>query len=342
MIACGIPTTRRPAFDLGGPSSISPVDRSMKAARTRTVPVSRSRSTAPQCGYLAPSQAAERSQQNEREVSPVITPNRPGPRQPSSTTRGRLLICVPYISGDVRISPFRRKRSRYAAPGSARMLPTGRRPTRSREREDLRDSQDRSLWLRPRHRHLGYGTGSAAGSCPPRPLSSSTARSSRYALAVTETDTPSRSISARHSRIMASRYLADRDTAQHRCDVLLQQPAVEVHCARAQAGTLGDPGCGIVGKLDLAPLGIGPFALRSIEPRPARALSPRRRLAFVGFHSGSHSTVRARGSGSATGRMAAFGRCQSAGVRLCWPSGHSLILGPHIGRGHGMGHGPPQ
>jgi hypothetical protein len=43
MIACGMPTTRRPALDLGGPSRISPVDRSMKAARTRTVPASESR-----------------------------------------------------------------------------------------------------------------------------------------------------------------------------------------------------------------------------------------------------------------------------------------------------------
>jgi len=29
MIAVGMPTTRRPAFDFGGPSSISPVERSM-------------------------------------------------------------------------------------------------------------------------------------------------------------------------------------------------------------------------------------------------------------------------------------------------------------------------
>jgi len=43
MIACGMPTMRRPALDLGGPSKISPVDRSMNAARIRTVPASRSR-----------------------------------------------------------------------------------------------------------------------------------------------------------------------------------------------------------------------------------------------------------------------------------------------------------
>src|SRR5271166_4169425 len=38
MIASGMPTTRRPALDLGGPSSISPVERSIKsgaAARHR-------------------------------------------------------------------------------------------------------------------------------------------------------------------------------------------------------------------------------------------------------------------------------------------------------------------
>ncbi len=42
MITWGMPTTRRPARDLGGPSRISPVDRSTSAARTRTVRASRS------------------------------------------------------------------------------------------------------------------------------------------------------------------------------------------------------------------------------------------------------------------------------------------------------------
>jgi hypothetical protein len=36
MIARGMPTMRRPALDLGGPRTSSPVDRSANAARIRT------------------------------------------------------------------------------------------------------------------------------------------------------------------------------------------------------------------------------------------------------------------------------------------------------------------
>jgi hypothetical protein len=44
MIAAGMPTMRRPAFDFGDQRSISPVERSTYAARILTVPPSRSRS----------------------------------------------------------------------------------------------------------------------------------------------------------------------------------------------------------------------------------------------------------------------------------------------------------
>jgi hypothetical protein len=43
-ITPGMPTTRRPARDFGGPRTICPVDRSAKDVRTRTAPLSTSRS----------------------------------------------------------------------------------------------------------------------------------------------------------------------------------------------------------------------------------------------------------------------------------------------------------
>jgi hypothetical protein len=43
-IAAGMPTMRRPACDFGGPSTNGPIDRSMYAARIRTVRAFRSRS----------------------------------------------------------------------------------------------------------------------------------------------------------------------------------------------------------------------------------------------------------------------------------------------------------
>ncbi len=78
-----------------------------------------------------------------------------------------------------------------------------------------------------------------------------------------------------------------------RFDVLAEEPTVQIGGARAQAGTFGDPRLGVLGELDLAPVGIGPLARRQLgldeHERPVGVA-----LALVGFRAGSYPPVRAR------------------------------------------------
>lgn len=73
-MAAGMPTVRRPARDLSGPSVIllPGARRSEKAARTRTRPASRSMSDRFRRGRFAPPQAGEGGEQHQGAEPTVI------------------------------------------------------------------------------------------------------------------------------------------------------------------------------------------------------------------------------------------------------------------------------
>src|ERR1022692_3707625 len=139
------------------------------------------------------------------------------------------------------------------------MLPTGRRPTRS----------DRAkTWAT-----VSTGRSAASSSPAPRMRHGFTGRILSSSVAVMSTARRRRYAFGRHRDRDAvaeefraplpdhcSGELADRHPAEVRRDVLLKQPSVKVHRARAKIRALSDPGRGVVGELDLAAIRVGPLA----------------------------------------------------------------------------------
>ena len=192
-----MPTLRRPALDFGGPMSISPVDRSTKGARTRTVAAVRSRSTR-RSAVASPQRRLAKVARSTRARTAGHDGSRRGRRWPASTAPARPRPC--WRTPPVRYASRRDGQTGAGSrPGFAECCrPGGARLARPARRPAPRSGPAVRPCSRPRAADAARITG--------RSLSSSTAvvriaRTSRYALAATETDTPLDSSAARHSRI---------------------------------------------------------------------------------------------------------------------------------------------
>jgi len=154
----------------GSPSRISPVDRSTNAARTRTVPASRSRSQ--RRSAVARPSAGWRTWRGEPGRGTADRGcSRPGHRRPSSR--------APVLPGPGAEDPPVLSASRRVAGSGAGIRPPGAcgrcRPGDGRRARPARRPEPRTapaVPRPPRPPRRGYSTGSGPGSCRPRPPSS--------------------------------------------------------------------------------------------------------------------------------------------------------------------------